>query len=390
MSHALLSASGSARWMSCTPSARLEEQFSSTTSAYAEEGSFAHALAELKLSRAIANTIKPSAYNKRLAELKKDPLFSPAMEEYIDQYVAQVSEIFMKAKKQCADTLVLLEQKLDFSEWVPEGYGTGDVVIISDGVLEVIDLKYGKGVPVSAEGNSQTRLYGLGAIDSFDMLYKFSTVRMTIIQPRLDSISTEELTLNDLWLWGENELQPKAKLAYAGDGEFCAGDHCKFCRAKATCKARADYNLELAKYDFQDAFLLSKEEVADVLARADQLKAWVTDLETYALEQARDHGEKFPGWKLVEGRSNRKYTDEFAVGQTLVGAGYEEDQIHKEPQLLGITDMEKLLGKKKFGELLSELVMKPAGKPVLVPESDKRPEINSLQSAIDDFSEAAV
>lgn len=390
MSHALLSASGSARWMSCTPSARLEEKFPNTTSEYAEEGSFAHALADLKLSRAIANTIKPSAYKKRLAEMQKDPMYSPAMEEYIDQYVAQVSEIFMAAKKECKDTLVLLEQRLDFSEWVPGGFGTGDVVIISDGTLEVIDLKYGKGVPISAENNSQTRLYGLGAISTFDMLYEFDLVRMTIIQPRLDSTSTEEMTVESLLLWAENKLKPKAQLADAGGGEFYAGDHCQFCRAKATCKARADYNLELAKYDFQDAFLLSKEDIAEVLARADQLKAWVTDIETYALEQARDHGEKFPGWKLVEGRSNRKYADEKQVAETLTDAGYAENKIYKPKELLGITAMEKLLGKKKFEELLKELVIKPAGKPTLVPENDTRPEINSLQSAIDDFSETAI
>ena len=390
MSHALLSASGSARWMACTPSARLEEQFPNTTSEYAEEGYFAHALADLKLSRAIANTIKPSGFKKRLAEMQKHPLYSPAMEEYVDQYVAQVSEIFMAAKKQCADTLVLLEQKLDFSEWVPDGFGTGDVVIISDGVLEVIDLKYGKGVPVSAEENSQTRLYGLGAIATYMMLYDFLTVRMTIIQPRLDNTSTEELRVDELMTWAQNKLKPKAQLAFAGDGEFCAGDHCKFCRAKATCRARAEANLELAKYDFQDAFLLSKEEIAAVLARADQLKAWVTDIETYALEQARDHGERFPGWKLVEGRSNRKYTDEEQVAKTLTDAGYEEVKIYKPKELLGITAMEKEIGKKKFGELLSDLVVKPAGKPTLVPENDKRPEINSLQSAIDDFSETAV
>lgn len=388
MSHALLSASGSARWLACTPSARLEEQFPSTTSEYAEEGSFAHALADLKLSRAIANTIKPSEFKKRLAEMQKHPLYSPAMEEYVDQYVTQVSEIFMAAKKKCKDTLVMLEQRLDFSEWVPGGFGTGDVVIISDGILEVIDLKYGKGVPISAENNSQTRLYGLGAISTFDMLYEFDLVRMTIIQPRLDSTSTEEMSVENLLLWAENELAPKAQLADAGKGDFEAGSHCRFCRARATCKARADYNLELAKYDFQESLLLSDEEIAEVLAKADQLKAWASDVETYALEQARDHGIKYPGWKLVEGRSNRKYTDEKAVAETLTNAGYEKVKIYKPQELLGITAMEKVLGKKMFGELLKDLVIKPAGKPTLVPENDKRPEINSLQSAIDDFSEA--
>lgn len=386
MSHALLSASGSHRWMACTPSARLELEFPDKPSEYADEGSFAHALAEIKLSRAVANTRKPSEFKKALAEIQKDPRYSTSMEEYIAQYVDLVAERFLEAKKSCPDTLVLLEQRLDFSQWVPNGFGTGDVVIIADGMLEVIDLKYGKGVPVSAEGNSQTRLYGLGAVATYEMLYDFSRIRMTIIQPRLDSISTEELTVEELITWAETELKPKAELAHAGEGEFCAGPHCQFCRAKYTCRARAEANLELARLDFAKPEVLGDEEIAEVLGKADMLQAWASDIKTYALDQAEKHGKKWPGWKLVEGRSNRKYSDEILVGETLIKAGYEEKQIHKEPELLGITAMEKLLGKKKFGELLSNLVIKPAGKPVLVPESDKRPEINSLQSAVEDFS----
>lgn len=386
MSHAMLSASGSHRWLACPPSARLELEFPAKTNEYAEEGHFAHALAELKLSRAIANTVKPSVFKKRLDKMRQDPMFSPAMEEYVDQYVSQVSEIFLAAKKQCSDTLVLLEQRLDFSQWVPEGYGTGDVVIITDGTLEVIDLKYGKGVPVSAVNNPQTRLYGLGAISTYGMLYDFSTIRMTIIQPRLESNSTEELTVEKLLTWAEEELKPKAQLAFAGEGEFNAGEHCQFCRAKITCRARAEANLELAKYEFQKPPLLGDDEIAEILEQADLLQAWANDIKTYALEQARDHGKKWPGWKLVEGRSNRTYTDVDAVAETLIAAGYTEESIYKK-SLLGITEMEKVLGKKKFGELLAELVIKPPGKPVLVPESDRRPEINSLQSAIEDFSD---
>jgi len=385
MSHAILSASGAKRWMSCTPSARLEQQFEETTSSFAEEGIFAHAMAELKLSRAIANLIRPSVLKKRLAEMQKHPLYSTGLEDYVDQYVAQVGERYIKAKKKCSDTLVLLEQKLDFSLWVPEGFGTGDVVIITDEAIEVIDLKYGKGVPVSAEGNPQTRLYGLGAINTFDALYDFSKVRMTIIQPRLASTSTEELTVEELVEWGNGELTEKAALAHAGKGEFIAGDHCKFCKAKTTCRTRAEANLELVRYEFQEAPLLSNDEIADILARADQLKSWVSDIQGYALDQAENHGINFPGWKLVEGRSNRKYTDEMTVGQILVEAGYTEEQILKPAELLGITAMEKAIGKKEFGTLLSDLVVKPSGKPVLVPEEDKRPAINSTQSAVHDF-----
>mgnify|MGYP000993606489 CR=1 FL=1 len=388
MSHAILSASGAHRWMACTPSARLEQQFPDSTSTFAEEGTFAHALAELKLSRAIANTTKPSVFKKRLAEIKKDPLYSPAMEEYVDQYVTQVGEKFIEAKARCKDTIVMLEQRLDFSLWVPEGFGTGDVVIISDEAIEVIDLKYGKGVPISAENNPQTRLYGLGAIDTFDALYDFSKVRMTIIQPRLDSISTEEMTVEELQSWGNGDLTEKAALAHAGKGKFIAGDHCKFCKLKATCRTRAEANLELARYEFQEAPLLTIEEIADILARANQLRAWASDIEGYALEQARDHGENFPGWKLVEGRSNRKYTDETIVSKALLDAGFERIKIYKPEELLGITAMEKEIGKKKFGELLKDYVVKPAGKPVLVPEADKRPPINSIKAAVDDFSDA--
>ncbi len=372
--------------MACPPSARLELQFPTTTTEYAEEGRFAHALAELKLSRAVANTIKPSVYRKRLAEMQKHPMYSQAMEEHIDYYVSQVAELFLARKKQCLDALVLLEQRLDFSTWVPEGFGTGDVVIISDGSVEIVDLKYGKGVPVSAEGNPQTRLYGLGAIATYEMLYDFSRVRMTIIQPRLENTSTEELTVEELLTWAEEELKPKAQLAFAGEGEFTAGEHCQFCRAKVTCRARAEANLELAKYEFQEPFLLSDDEIAEILGQADQLQAWVNDIKTYALEQARDHGKKWPGWKLVEGRSNRRYVDEAEVIRTLLSAGYREDEI-TEKSVLSITNLEKLLGKTRFNELLKGLVFKPPGAPTLVPESDKRPEWTRNQAAINEFKE---
>ena len=385
--HAILSPSGAHRWMHCPPSAQLEKRFPDERSDYAAEGTFAHKLADLRLSRAIANTLKPSIYKKQLAELKKDSWYSTALEEYVEAYVAQVTEIFLTTKKNCKDTLVLLEQKLDFSEWVPGGFGTGDVVVISDDTLEVIDLKYGKGVPVSAEDNPQTRLYGLGAIRTYQMLYDFSKVRLTIIQPRLDSISTEELTVDELIAWADEQVKPKAAQANAGKGEFCAGDHCRFCRARATCRARAEHNMELVKYDFQDAFLLTPSEIAEILGKAEELVRWSSDVKEHALDQAINHGEKFPGWKLVEGKSNRKYSDEEAVAQTLIKADYKEDAIYKPKELLGITALEKEVGKKKFSQLLGELIIKPSGKPTLVPESDKRPEINSTDAAKADFSE---
>ena len=236
------------------------------------------------------------------------------------------------------------------------------MVLVADGVVEVVDLKYGKGVPVSAIGNTQMRLYGLGAFWYYDMLYDIDVVRMTIVQPRLDSISTEELSAAELLKWGNETVRPIAQLAYEGKGEFSAGDHCQFCQAKYTCRARAEANLELAKYEFQDPPLLEQEEIADVLGRATELRSWVADVLDYALVQARDHGVHWPGWKLVEGRSNRKYVDDDAVADVLKRAGYKRADIFEEV-LKGVTKMEKLLGKKKFTELLTDagLVIKPPG-----------------------------
>jgi hypothetical protein len=383
--HAVLSASGSERWLACPPSARLEQEFESNTSIYAEEGRFAHHLAELYL-RHYLGVITKEQLNARIEELKKNEFYSQEMEDHVQTYVDIAAEKINAARAKSKDAIVFLEQRLDFSYWVPEGFGTGDLVLVADGVVEVVDLKYGKGVPVSAIGNTQMRLYGLGAFWYYDMLYDIDVVRMTIVQPRLDSISTEELSAAELLKWGNKTVRPIAKLAFDGKGEFVAGEHCRFCKARYTCRARAEANLELAKYEFQDPPLLEQEEIADVLGRATELRSWVADVLDYALVQARDHGAHWPGWKLVEGRSNRKYTDEDAVADTLKGEGYKDKDIYEEV-LKGITKMEKLLGKKKFTELLTdaELVIKPPGKPTLVPESDKRPEIDPLASAKKDF-----
>jgi hypothetical protein len=381
--HAILSASGSERWLNCPPSARLEEQITEEKSEYAAEGTFAHKLAELHLQNYL-KLIKKVEYDKKLKQLKENEFYSQEMEDYIQIYIDIAIEKINEAKSRSKDAIVFLEQQLDFYPWVPEGFGTGDVVIISDGIVEVVDFKYGKGVPVSAEENTQMRLYGLGAVNLFNILYDIKTIRMTIVQPRLDSVSTESLSVKELLIWGDTTVKPKAKLAFKGEGEFQAGDHCRFCRAKATCRARAEANLELARYDFQDPALLSNDEIAEILFKADELKAWAADIQTYALEQAYKHGIKFDGWKLVEGRSNRKYTDEEEVAKILIEKGYKEDDLYTK-SILGITAMEKLLGKKKFGELLDDLVIKPPGKPTLVPEGDKRPELSSAAAAIKDF-----
>lgn len=382
--HAKLSASGSKRWMTCTPSASLEDQFPESTSEYAEEGTFAHALADLIINYNLHN-IKKAAFNKSFEKMKLNQYYSQDLLEYVEGYANQIFEFANEAKMLCDDVIVLTEQRLDFSEFVPEGFGTGDVVIIADKELHVIDLKYGKGVGVVAEDNPQTRLYGLGALEAFGMLYDIEQIRMTICQPRLDMVTSETLTVDEILDWAETEVKPKAEMAMAGEGEFIVGDHCRFCKARKTCRARADYNLELTKMEFKTAELLDDSEIGEILRKADQLADWVKDIAEYALEEAIG-GKKFDGWKVVEGRSNRKYLDDIKVADKLKDAGYEEAVIY-EKKLYGITAMEKVVGKKTFGELLNELIIKPQGKPTLVPESDKRPEYSSADNAAKDFAE---
>jgi hypothetical protein len=384
--HAILSASGSERWLTCTPSAQLEQQFTDEGSVFAAEGTLAHALADIMMQNHLG-LIAKRKLNKELSAIMAHELYSPEMMEHIATYCTLAGERISEARARSKDAMVFLEQRLDFSPWVPEGFGTGDLVIIADDILEIIDFKYGKGVAVDATGNTQMRLYALGALNHYGMLYDIQTVRTTICQPRLDSISIDEVSAEQLYDWAENFVKPRADRAMAGEGDFVAGEHCRFCRARYTCRARAQTNLELAKHDFADPPTLTNEEIAEVLLAAEELKKWAADVQSYALEQAEKHGVKFPGWKLVEGRSNRKYSDPDAVAQRLLEAEYQEEQIYQK-SLLGITAMEKLVGKKRLGELLGELVIKPAGKPTLVPESDKRPELQSVASAKADFAEA--
>lgn len=376
--HAVLSASASHRWLECPPSAVLEQQFPDENSSYAAEGTAAHRIAELGL-RYFLGEITSSFYKESI----KDS--NPEMLDYVEIYLSLAKDRINQARQKTPDAAVLIEQKLDFSPWVPQGYGTGDLIIIADNHMEIIDLKYGKGVLVSAEGNSQMRLYALGAVHQFESLYDFDQITMTICQPRLDHIASETVSVDELLAWGD-QVKAIAQLAIEGRGDFKAGEHCRFCRARFTCRTRADANLELAKLEFAPPALLSDDEIVEVLAKAEQLQAWVSDIKAYALEQARDHGKVWPGWKLVEGRSNRKYIDEAEVIKTLIQAGYDENVI-TEKSILPITKMEKLLGKKRFNELLKDLVFKPPGAPTLVPESDNRPEWNRNQAAINDFKE---
>lgn len=367
--HALLSASSSHRWLECPPSAMLCAAHPSRGSPFAQQGTDAHTLAAYKLEKA-------------LGRKARDPTpdldyYDAEMADCTDAYAAFVMEQLAEAKKHCGDPIVLVEQKLDFSRWVPDGFGTGDACIVADDTIHVIDLKYGTGILVDAQWNPQMMCYALGLLEQYDGIYDIKNVRMSIFQPRRDNITTFGLTKEQLLDWADNTLAPIALLAWTGDGEFRAGSHCQFCSVKASCRKRAEYNLEMAHYDFEMPDLLNGNEIAAILPRIDQLIAWGNDVKEYALEQALK-GKQFPGYKIVAGRSVSKYANDEAVAMTVLAAG--EDPYEK--KLLGITAMRTLLGKKRFDELLGGMVIKPPGKPTLVPESDKRP---AMDIATNDF-----
>lgn len=321
-----------------------------------------------------------NSVEQKLNRLKQSEFYNGETEQAVQSYIDIVIEKINEARARNKDPLILIEERLDFSPWVPEGFGTGDVVIISDGILEVVDLKGGKGVKVSAENNAQMRLYALGAIHGFGMLYDIQTVLMTIVQPRLDNISTDEIQIDDLLEWAESEVKQKAELAFTGEGTFVVGPHCRWCKAKATCRARAEENMKLACLDFQKPPLLTDDEVVEVLTSLDELISWAKTVQEYALSMSMNENKQWPGMKLVEGKGSRKYSDENAVVETLTAAGYDKDVIYKK-SLNTITTLEKELGKKEFEELLGSLVTKAPGKIKLVPEEDKRPELKASPEA---------
>lgn len=369
--HAILSASSSHRWLNCPPSARLCETYEDKGSDYAAEGTDAHSLCEYKLRKALGmGAVDPSEHLT---------WYSEEMEDCANGYAAYILELVEAAKETCADPVVLIEQRVDFSRWVEQGFGTSDAIIISDGTLRVIDYKHGLGVLVEADNNPQMMCYALGALELFDAIYDIDNVAMTVYQPRRQNVSTFEMSKDDLYRWAEEVLKPTAELAFAGDGNFLCGEWCGFCKAKHECRARAEANLLLAQYDFKLPPLLEDSEIEVILSRADQLVSWVNDIKEYALQQAIS-GKDWTGFKLVEGRSNRRYTDEAAVTQAVTSAGFDP----YERKLLGITAMQKMLGKSRFEELLSAYIEKPQGKPTLVPESDKRPVMNNAKT---DFME---
>lgn len=391
--HALLSASSASRWLVCTAAPRFEEDLPERISEYAEEGRLAHAIGELKVAKKYI-TMQPRTCDIQLNALKKDPRYNPEMEKTTDLYLEHIAEQVMAYD---AVPTVAVEFQVDFSDYVPEGFGTCDCCIIGGDLLSIVDYKHGKGVPVSAVGNPQMRLYALGALQRYAPVFgdTIKRVRMTIDQPRLDSYTTDEITVEELRAWGES-IKPIAQKAFSGLGEFVPGDHCRFCRGKARCRARANVNTALE--DFKDCVpagsvqadslvaqefshtgavsgeeihhLLTDGEIGDLLERGKLLIQWYKDLEEYAMD-ALLAGKEIPGWKLVAGRSSRAFTDQDAAIQAVIAAGYDEALVYdRKPKTL--SELEKLMGKAEFAEKIGSFVIKPPGKPTLVPASDKR------------------
>lgn len=366
--HSILPPSGSHRWLNCTPSARLEQEFNDTESEAAKEGTAAHALCEHKLKKALhIRSRRPvSDYG------------SDEMEECADAYVDFIMEQAEAAKQVCKDPIVLIEQHLDFSCYVPDGFGTGDCIIISDEKLHIVDFKYGMGVLVEAKDNPQMKLYALGALELYDALYDINEVSMTIFQPRRENVSTWTIPVTDLRDWAENELKPKAQMAYNGEGEWCT-----FCRAAVRCRARAEEKLKLAQKEFKMPPLLTDAEIEEIISVLPDLTKWANEITVYATDAAVNHGKEWSGFKVVEGRSVRKYRDEEEVAEAAQKAGYTD--IYR-TSLITLTEMQKLMGRQKFEEILGSLIYKPPGKPTLVPATDKRPAMN-ITNTINEFNE---
>lgn len=384
--HAVLGASSAHRWLACTASARLEQGYEDKPSEHAAEGTLAHAVAEARLSRLLAGK-KPITPTK----LKKHELYKPVMDEHADAFADYVFEQLTEAREHCPDAIVLLEQRIDYSEYVPDGFGTADVVLIADEEMHVFDYKYGKGVPVVATNNSQIRLYSLGAYLEFRCLYDIRRITGHIFQPRLDSATRETLETPALLGWATDYVRPRALDAYEGKGDPTPGEHCRWCKFKNSCRAYAMRQLGIGQYQFHEPeheeklpVELKPEEIAAILTQVDELTRWAKSVKEYALDQALNHGVEYPGYKVVEGRSNRKISDTSEAMRLLLDAGHQLTDL-VEPKSL--TALEEVVGKKALAILLGDLIIKPAGKPVLAPEDDKRPPLNNAAAVFQPIDE---
>lgn len=378
--HALLSASSAHRWLNCPPSVRLTENMSEKTSEYAEEGRLAHAIGELHLRKRFTTSIGPKKFKTELKKLQEDPLYKPEMDRHVETYVDYIDQV---ANAFPSLPYVAVEQRVDFSAIVPEGFGTCDCLIIGGSGMHVIDFKYGQGVEVSAEDNPQMLLYALGALDRYCMLYDIQHVSMTIVQPRKDNITSFSKHADDLRLWGES-IKATAQLAAEGGGEYREGDWCRFCKARAQCSVRAQANTALEDFGFLQPHLMAPEEIGDVITRGQRLAKWLSDVQDYALTACLG-GQDIPGWKAVEGRSIRQFTDAEAAFNAAKLSGIEDAMLY-ERKPVTLATLEKVMGKPTFAEVISPYVTVPPGKPALVPAADKRPPI-TRSTAQEDFKE---
>ena len=357
--HARLSASSSNRWLSAPPLPQLEKFFENKTSEVAHEGTACHELAAHKILKTLG----------RKTKRPKSKYLDKEMEDCTDDYVAYVMETLAKVKEKTSDPVILIEQKLDFSNYVPEGFGTGDCLIIADNTLHIIDFKYGKGVQVDAQDNPQMMLYALGALNLYDALYDIKEVTMTIFQPRKFHISIDTKSVEELLHWANTELKEKAELAFKGEGTVEYGPWLQFSNCNAVLRVRKDYHDKLKRFQLASPHLLTDAEIEEVLEHVDDLVKWATDIKDYATKIALETDKEWQGYKLVEGRSVRKFKDEERVADIAIKNGY--GNIYK-TSLITLTDMQKLMGRDKFNELLGDYIYKPQGKPTLVPMSDKR------------------
>ncbi len=371
--HAKFSPSASDRLIHCPPSLKLGEEYGEedTGSEYSREGTEAHSVGEFLLKEALGIPCEDPRPSLKM--------YNSEMQTCAEGYRDAVLEIYHTLQRDCPDTIISVEQQIRFDEYVPGGFGTSDAIVLGDGHMYVIDYKHGKGVEVSAEDNSQLKCYALGSYIAFSPLYEIEDITLVIYQPRISNYSEWSMKAADLLTWAENVLKPKAELALAGAGDFSCGSWCRFCRGKAICRKRAEENLMLARYDFIRPECLEEDEINIILGKVDNLAAWAEDIKSYALKRALE-GYAWEDWKVVEGRSVRKYADEDKVAAAVTAAGYEP----YEKKLLGVTAMQSLMGKKNFNEVLGDLVVKPSGKPTLVSRADTRPE---MTTAINEFME---
>tara|TARA_R110000787_G_scaffold97665_4_gene201334 strand:+ start:31337 stop:32548 length:1212 start_codon:yes stop_codon:yes gene_type:complete len=392
--HAKLSASGSDRWLNCPGSVKLE-QFAPKQpySSYASEGTLAHELADLNLARFLGDYTgtkqKKEMGAKILRRIESNKLYKTEMIDFVGIYTDFVLDELKRAQNDFEDAFLTVEERLDFSDWVPEGFGTGDATIISDKTIHVIDLKYGAGIPVSAEDNSQLKLYGLGAYAKYFLMYDFDEVILSIVQPRLQSISTFKISVKDLLFWADNVVAPTAKKAIAGKGEVKSGSWCRWCKVKHNCKVLANKNIEAAILDFAEdpienssPDLYSDNELVIFYRQIPQIKKWITSVESHLLARALE-GDKIEGLKIVEGKGRRYFTDPEKVEDLCLDSGLEPENFMN-TKLKGITIIENLFSVDKFNKLFGALVDKKGGPLKLVDSRDKRPEFG-LSNAQDDF-----